>query len=111
MICREADEEESNGHIRGRELENDNIIIDNNYSSDHDIPLELPLIIYSTISLGPAILVLFYVEYILYHLIKVQKYIIKKTSLFFSSLFPSMKFSPNIYHTIIEAKGCHGKYN
>jgi hypothetical protein len=42
MICRGADEEESNGHIRGRELENDNIIIDNNYSSNHDIPLELP---------------------------------------------------------------------
>jgi hypothetical protein len=41
MICRGADEEESNGHIRGRELENDNII-DDNYSSDHDIPLELP---------------------------------------------------------------------
>jgi hypothetical protein len=41
MICRGADEEESNGHIRGRELENDNIIIDNNYSSNHDIPLEL----------------------------------------------------------------------
>jgi hypothetical protein len=42
MICRGADEEESNGHIRGRELENDNII-DDNYSSDgDDVPLELP---------------------------------------------------------------------
>jgi hypothetical protein len=28
MICRGADGEESNGHIRGIELENDNIIID-----------------------------------------------------------------------------------
>jgi hypothetical protein len=43
MICRgAADEEESNGHIRGRELENDNIIIDDNYSSDDEILLELP---------------------------------------------------------------------
>jgi predicted ribonuclease YlaK len=43
MISRGADEEESNGHIRGRELENNNIIIDDNYSSDDDdVPLELP---------------------------------------------------------------------
>jgi hypothetical protein len=41
MISRGADEEESNGHIIGRELENDNII-DDNYSSDDDVPLELP---------------------------------------------------------------------
>ena len=41
MICRGADEEESNGHIIERELENDNII-DDNYSSDDDVPLELP---------------------------------------------------------------------
>ena len=81
MICRGADEEESNGHIRGRELENDNIIIDDNYSSDDDIPLELPFdnIQYHFLR-SCNISILFYVEYILSYY-KLQKYIIKENIL------------------------------
>jgi hypothetical protein len=36
------EEQESNDDIAGRELEEDNITIDGNYSSDDDVPFDLP---------------------------------------------------------------------